>query len=105
MAISVVEAEALAGVVAAMPPERQAAVRGRFADAVRRLEGAGLLDPAAPPGDRFLKATDRGDKAATVREVGRRYFALGIACPFLDDESCGIHPERPANSLTRAEFD
>jgi Fe-S-cluster containining protein len=95
VAISVVEAESLAGVVAAMPPERQAVVRRRFADAVRRLEEAGLLDPAAPPGDRLFKATDRGDKAATVREVGRRYFALRIACPFLDDESCGIHPDRP----------
>ena len=23
------------------------------------------------------------------------YFKLGIACPFLDDESCSIHPFRP----------
>jgi hypothetical protein len=24
-----------------------------------------------------------------------RYFNVGIACPFLDDESCSIHPDRP----------
>lgn len=25
----------------------------------------------------------------------RAYFALGIPCPFLVDDSCGIHPARP----------
>src|SRR5436305_2819221 len=24
-----------------------------------------------------------------------RYFNLGIDCPFLEDESCSIHPDRP----------
>ncbi|MCC6539421.1 MAG: YkgJ family cysteine cluster protein, partial [Bryobacterales bacterium] len=23
------------------------------------------------------------------------FFALGIACPFLENESCSIHPDRP----------
>ena len=27
--------------------------------------------------------------------IARRYFALGMACPFLVDESCGIHQHRP----------
>lgn len=27
--------------------------------------------------------------------MGRDYFALGVPCPFLEDESCSIHPERP----------
>jgi Fe-S-cluster containining protein len=29
------------------------------------------------------------------RTVHPRYFALGIPCPFLEDESCSIHPQRP----------
>lgn len=27
--------------------------------------------------------------------VGLRYFLTGIACPFLEEESCSIHPQRP----------
>src|SRR5207302_1259580 len=44
VAISVVEALAVAETVDALPPERQAAIRGRFEAAVSRLEEAGLLD-------------------------------------------------------------
>jgi Fe-S-cluster containining protein len=28
--------------------------------------------------------------------LGLDYFRLGIACPFLEDESCSIHPYRPS---------
>jgi hypothetical protein len=30
-----------------------------------------------------------------THSLGLRYFALGIACPFLEDERCTIHPIRP----------
>src|SRR5262249_31406248 len=30
-----------------------------------------------------------------MRSLGMGYFNLGIACPFLEDESCSIHPDRP----------
>lgn len=92
VAISLAEAQSLADVVAAMPAERQAVVRNRFAAAIQRLEEAGLLDPAEPKGNRMLEATR---DAPTVPAVARRYFRLQIACPFLDDESCSIHPDRP----------
>jgi Fe-S-cluster containining protein len=95
VAISVVEAAALAELVASLPPERQAVIRARFADALRRLEAAGLLDPAEPKGERTVQARDLGSRDATLRELGQRYFALQIACPFLEDESCSIHPDRP----------
>jgi hypothetical protein len=29
------------------------------------------------------------------RRIGMEYFRLGIACPFLEDESCSIHADRP----------
>src|SRR5687768_12376519 len=54
VAISVVEAQALADLVAALPAERQAVIRDRFAAALRRLEEADLLDPHALPGRRAL---------------------------------------------------
>ena len=95
VAISVVEAQSVAQVVARMPPERQAVIRARFADALRRLEEAGLLDPEEPRGSRSLAAEDHGTHAATLEALGRRYLALQIACPFLEEESCGIHADRP----------
>lgn len=92
VAISLAEAQSLADVVAALPTERLAVTRGRFAAAIQRLEEAGLLDPGEPKGSRMLQAT-REDPS--VSGVARRYFRLQIACPFLEDESCSIHPERP----------
>src|SRR5687767_4295062 len=47
VAISVVEAESLAQLVAAMPEERAAVIRERFAAALKRLEEAGLLSAHA----------------------------------------------------------
>ncbi len=32
---------------------------------------------------------------ADAHALGLRYFALGIPCPFLEDERCTIHPIRP----------
>lgn len=95
VAISMVEAEALADMVASLEPQRQAIVRQRFADAIERLEQAGLLDPQEPKGERSVLAEDLGPRAATLQGVSRRYFQLQIPCPFLENESCSIHEERP----------
>ncbi len=49
--------------------------------------------------DRRIAATkarlDASDAEAIGMENERAYFALGIPCPFLVDESCSIHPARP----------
>lgn len=95
VAISVVEAQSLAEVVDAMPADRQAIVRQRFADAVQRLEKAGLLDPDEPPGERALVAPNQGSREATLQALGRAYFQQKIPCPFLENESCGIYEQRP----------
>ena len=89
--ISLAEAAALAELVAQMAPERKAVVRQRFADAVARLEAAGILDVQEPRGARhFIQPLNPSTLPLAVR-----YFRLQIACPFLEDESCSIHPERP----------
>jgi hypothetical protein len=36
---------------------------------------------------------DRGERSD--REMSVAYFALGVPCPFLEEESCSIHPDRP----------
>jgi Fe-S-cluster containining protein len=78
------EALHLAALVEAMPEEKQAEVRARFAAAITKLAEAGIepgFDHALP-----LEA---------ARELGNLYFAQGVLCPFLEEESCSIHPDRP----------
>src|SRR5260370_26127230 len=62
-----------------MPPERRDALSGCFAAAEAAIEDAGLKE--------------RGERSD--RELSVAYFAARIPCPFLEDESCSIHPERP----------
>lgn len=73
------EGERLLGVVGALPAARRTALEARFAVAEATIERAGLRQHAG-----------RSD-----RELSATYFALGLPCPFLEDESCSIHPERP----------
>lgn len=80
------EARMIRDLVASLPEPRQSQIRARFAEALRRLDAAGLLTPLR----------DRADwDHARRREVGLAYFRQGVPCPFLEDESCSIHPERP----------
>lgn len=84
--VSDAEARALAGLVDAMPEPRRSQVRQRFDDALAALAAGGLLA-------RIDRAREQsGDD---ISELGLDYFHQGIACPFLEDESCSIHPDRP----------
>jgi Fe-S-cluster containining protein len=77
--ISRTEGERLLDLVEAMPKERRKEIRRRFAAAEAVLVPAGF-------GDRTGK---------TDRELSTSYFPLGVACPFLEEESCSIHVDRP----------
>ena len=77
--ISRTEGERLLEVIEAMPPDHQQELRQRFADAETRIESAGLTERAG-----------RSD-----RDLSVAYFAIGLPCPFLEEESCSIHPDRP----------
>jgi len=77
------EARALARLVDALPEPRQSLIRSRFESALQTLEAADLLGRM-------------GTRTPAERSaLGTAYFRLGIACPFLEDESCSIHPDRP----------
>jgi Fe-S-cluster containining protein len=93
--ISLVEAVGLADTVAAMPPQRQSRIRRRFAEVIGRLEEAGMLDPREPRGQRRLTARAGDLREDVLPRLSRDYFSLGLACPFLDHESCSIHGARP----------
>jgi Fe-S-cluster containining protein len=84
--VSEAEAVHLAGVVAAMPEQRRTQIAERFREA--RERSAAVLEA--------LHATSGEAHLAEIGQAAEAYFALGIPCPFLEDESCGIHPDRPA---------
>jgi Fe-S-cluster containining protein len=77
--LSRTEGERLLQVVHALPLARRTALKERFEATEARIAQAGLTDRAG-----------RSDRALSAA-----YFALGLACPFLEDESCSIHPDRP----------
>lgn len=84
--ISPVEARHIAGLVARMPEPRQTQIRERFAAARKKLEAAGL----------WQRLNDRQTwQEERVSDIGLDYFRERIPCPFLEDESCSIHLERP----------
>ena len=92
VAISEVEARRLHSVVQALPAARRIAVHERFNQALSALQQAGLL-PALRQWAGWSDAEYRRQLTA--------YFAAGVPCPFLEDESCGIYAERP---ITCREF-
>ncbi|MBI4876950.1 MAG: YkgJ family cysteine cluster protein [Acidobacteria bacterium] len=81
--VPIAEAEAryLAALIQSLPE-----VRERFKAAVAALDAAGL-------GDRLRRLEQLAP--AERQALGLEYFHLGVACPFLEDESCSIHPSRP----------
>jgi Fe-S-cluster containining protein len=83
-----IEAWALAGLVERLPEPRRSTVRARFSAALDRLDEAGLKQ-------RLQAAGASGTRGAEVRALSLEVFALGIACPFLEDEACSIYADRP----------
>jgi Fe-S-cluster containining protein len=86
--ISEAEARYLADMIASMPEEQRARVTVRFAQATELLALSGLLERL-----RVAAASDAEERHG----LGLEYFRLGLACPFLENESCSIHPHRPAS--------
>lgn len=81
-----VEARRLCELIDAYPEPRRKEILDRFAAARERLREAGMLDELENP-------PNPGENDPQRR--GYDYFQLGIACPFLENESCSIYAERP----------
>ncbi|MHC5542207.1 YkgJ family cysteine cluster protein [Singulisphaera rosea] len=84
--ISEVEARMIRDMVEEFPEPRRSQIQERFAEARRRLDSSGLLV-------KLLNPEAFSDEE--LRPFALEYFAQGIACPFLEDESCSIYEERP----------
>jgi len=83
------EAAIIFDVVDKLPPKRKSDVCAAFSRALVALAKAGIKDEIS---EVYRVSTD----PAKVREINRRYFDLGISCPFLQDGSCSIYSRRPS---------
>lgn len=84
--ISPAEARLLAAIVENMPESGRSIIKKRFAQALQRLRESGVMDQAMN-----YHQLSKDETVAMAKE----YFELGIACPFLENESCSIYPFRP----------
>ena len=85
--IAPAEAIVLRRVIAQLDADQRTRVEYRFAAARKRLRSLGI--------DTRLRNESGKKEPESRRALGLEYFALGIACPFLEDESCSIHDQRP----------
>lgn len=81
------EARSLAALVRRQPAPRRRVLEERFADRARSLREAGLHGVFA--------RTEPLPDAWAAAAAARAYQALGLVCPFLEDDACSIHAERP----------
>lgn len=85
--VSLFEAEALTDWMRSLPEAQRSELEGRFHRALLALRDAGVIEKIV--GENWLK----GGEAAAQLSID--YFHAGVPCPFLENESCGIHPIRP----------
>ncbi|MEW8286918.1 MAG: YkgJ family cysteine cluster protein [Candidatus Thiodiazotropha endolucinida] len=87
--ISKAEGAALLNLIETLPEARRSEVRSRFAKNMAALEeaGSGLFDK--------LKKSALDHDKERIKAIGLAYFDLDLPCPFLQDQSCSIHPHRP----------
>lgn len=85
--LSLFEAEALGEWFRALPEERQAELTERFQRGLIALKESGILEK--------LMQQDWGSSEETFTQMAIDYFRAGVPCPFLENESCSIHPIRP----------
>jgi Fe-S-cluster containining protein len=84
--ISQPEARQIHALVENQPEPRRTEIRARFEAARARLQETNLPR-------RMAHAESLDD--ASRQSLAVDYFRLGIACPFLEDESCSIYEDRP----------
>ncbi|MDT4332640.1 YkgJ family cysteine cluster protein [Methylomonas sp. MED-D] len=82
------EAYQIAGLVEQIPEPKRSAIKQRFADGCAKLDEIDWLGQL----ERMLA---EGTTHEAVQTHALRYFHSGVACPFLEAESCSIHPVRP----------
>ncbi len=85
--LNIFEAEALTDWMRSLSEEQQAALAARFHRALSALRDAGVIE-------KILDSEHVIEEGPTT-QLAIDYFHAGVACPFLENESCSIHPIRP----------
>jgi Fe-S-cluster containining protein len=85
--VSLFEAEALIEWLETLPAERQEELAQRFHRALSALRDAGVIE-------KLLNENWVLDEEEST-QLAVDYFHARVACPFLENESCSIHPIRP----------
>lgn len=84
----------IAELVENMPEPRRSVIRQRFSEAVEHFRQIGWFERV-----RELAAKSQASTPGYIRkdilQVALDYFAENVACPFLENEACSIHPDRP----------
>jgi Fe-S-cluster containining protein len=88
--ISIFEAEALAEWIHSLPESQQQQLAQRFHQTLLSFAATGLLDRMVE-----MSKEDWRVENEVNQRLMRDYFYTRIPCPFLQDESCSIHPIRP----------
>ena len=92
--IAEVEVYQIAELVENMPEPRQSKIKRRFSEAVEHFEAIGWFERVQKTGN--LKAPENPEYVPTeLMDAAMEYFDQGISCPFLEDNSCSIHENRP----------
>lgn len=81
-----IEAFQLAELVENMPEPRRSEIKRRFAEGAKHFHENGWFDKM----ESYPQLSAKERQALVMK-----YFYEGVACPFLEDESCSIHPDRP----------
>lgn len=81
-----IEAFEIAAMVEAMPEPRRTTIRERFEKAVAHFASIGWFERLQ---------NSAAEDAETRSKVVLDYFFERVPCPFLEDESCSIHADRP----------
>lgn len=74
-------------VLPGLDPAHRGRVDSRIREAAVVLEKFGLTEA--------IRGLPAEPDPETRQSTGLRYFLAGIPCPFLEDDSCSIHPQRP----------
>lgn len=92
--ISETEVYQIAELVEAMPEPRRSEIKKKFADGVEHFKKIGWFDRL---NEHFAvdKPAEAQDGFKRAIDVVLEYFYEGIPCPFLENESCSIHQDRP----------
>ncbi len=85
--LSIFEAEALTAWIRSLPEAHQEELARRFDQSLRKLAHAGLIDR--------MVNEDWFAETESARRLAIDYLYQRIPCPFLEEESCTIHPFRP----------